>query len=147
MLFERKVHATKEISTSSLPDIIFLLLVFFMVVTVMKTFDSPKIDMPRAHQIKKLENRRTTAFIWATKDGFTVLNDIKFSNLLKNAGEADLFKKYVKQKMEQTNKKLIISLKADTKSKMLLISNIHKLLKDDEVGAYRISYSALKKSE
>ena len=30
MLIERKTHTTKEISTSSLPDIIFLLLVFFM---------------------------------------------------------------------------------------------------------------------
>ena len=56
MLFERKVHTTKEISTSSLPDIIFLLLVFFMVVTVMKTFDAPQIDMPYATKIEKLEN-------------------------------------------------------------------------------------------
>ena len=79
MFIERKIHTTKEISTSSLPDIIFLLLVFFMVVTVMKEYDAPKIDMPYAKAIEKLNNRRNTAFIWATKDGFTVLDDIQFS--------------------------------------------------------------------
>ena len=39
MLIERKANTSKEIATSSLPDIIFLLLVFFMVVTVLKEFD------------------------------------------------------------------------------------------------------------
>ena len=60
MSFERKTQTTSEISTSSLPDIIFLLLVFFMVVTVMKEYDSPKIDMPYAKAIEKLDNRRNT---------------------------------------------------------------------------------------
>ena len=85
MLFERREHTTKEISTSSLPDIIFLLLVFFMVVTVMKTFDAPQIDKPYATKVEKLENRRNTTFLWATKDGFTVLDDIQFPDL--NSGE------------------------------------------------------------
>ena len=67
MLIERKTQSSSEISTASLPDIIFLLLVFFMVVTVMKTFDAPQIDMPYAKEIEKLENRRNTAFIWARK--------------------------------------------------------------------------------
>ena len=69
MLVERKNKTTSEISTSSLPDIIFLLLVFFMVVTVMKEFDSPKIDMPYAEAIEKLDNRRNTAFIGQLRMG------------------------------------------------------------------------------
>ena len=52
-----------------------------MVVTVMKTFDAPQIDMPYATKIEKLENRRNTTFIWATKDGFTVLDDMQFPEL------------------------------------------------------------------
>ena len=144
MLFERKVHTTKEISTSSLPDIIFLLLVFFMVVTVMKTFDAPTIDMPYATKIEKLENRRNTTFIWATKDGFTVLDDIQFSEL-NNDENAAIFQTamaYKKQKNPQT----VVSLKTDAQTKMELISNIHTLLKDEKVQAYKISYSALRKS-
>ena len=144
MLFERKVHTTKEISTSSLPDIIFLLLVFFMVVTVMKTFDAPQIDMPYATKVEKLENRRNTTFIWDTKDGFTVLDDIQFPDL--NTGEnAALFQKKMAYKKQQ-NPQTIVSLKADSQTKMELISNIHTLLKDDKVQAYKVSYSALRKS-
>ena len=145
MLIERKVHTTKEISTSSLPDIIFLLLVFFMVVTVMKTFDAPQIDMPYAKKIEKLENRRNTSFIWATKDGFTVLDDIQFSNIT-SANNASLFKKSMAYKV-RNNPRITISLKADAQSKMALITNIHKLLQDPDVNALKLNYSALKKSE
>ena len=144
MLIERKVHTTKEISTSSLPDIIFLLLVFFMVVTVMKEFDPPKIDMPYAKAIEKLDNRRNTTFIWATKDGFTVLDDIQFPNI-SSQENANLFKKTMAYKVS-SNPRIVVSLKSDSKSKMSLITNIHKLLKDPEVNALKLSYSALRKS-
>tara|TARA_B100001750_G_C15288944_1_gene486308 strand:+ start:369 stop:806 length:438 start_codon:yes stop_codon:yes gene_type:complete len=145
MLIERKVQSSSQISTSSLPDIIFLLLVFFMVVTVMKTFDAPQIDMPYAKEIEKLENRRNTTFIWATKDGFTVLDDMQFSNLT-NADNAMLFKKSMIYKV-RNNPRITVSLKADSKAKMSLITNLHKLLQDPDVNALKLNYSALRKSE
>ena len=145
MLIERKVQSSSQISTSSLPDIIFLLLVFFMVVTVMKTFDAPQIDMPYAKEIEKLENRRNTTFIWATKDGFTVLDDMQFSNLT-NADNAMLFKKSMIYKV-RNNPRITVSLKADSKAKMSFITNLHKLLQDPDVNALKLNYSALRKSE
>ena len=145
MLIERKVQSSSQISTSSLPDIIFLLLVFFMVVTVMKTFDAPQIDMPYAKEIEKLENRRNTTFIWATKDGFTVLDDMQFSNLT-NEDNAMLFKKSMIYKV-RNNPRITVSLKADSKAKMSLITSLHKLLQDPDVNALKLNYSALRKSE
>ena len=145
MLIERKVQSSSQISTSSLPDIIFLLLVFFMVVTVMKTFDSPQIDMPYAKEIEKLENRRNTTFIWATKDGFTVLDDMQFSNLTSDES-AMLFKKSMMYKV-RNNPRITVSLKADSKAKMSLITNLHILLQDPDVNALKLNYSALRKSE
>ena len=146
MIIERKEQTTKEISTSSLPDIIFLLLVFFMVVTVMKEYDAPKIDMPYAKAIKKLENRRNAAFVWATKDGYVVLDDLKFSNILQSDKDQSDFKVAMQTKMSQ-NPQIIVSLKSDNQSKMLLINKLHDLLKDPDVNALRLSYSALRKSE
>ena len=145
MLIERKVQSSSQISTSSLPDIIFLLLVFFMVVTVMKTFDSPQIDMPYAKEIEKLENRRNTTFIWATKDGFTVLDDMQFSNLTSDES-AMLFKNSMMYKVRNTPR-ITVCLKADSKAKMSLITNLHKLLQDPDVNALKLNYSALRKSE
>ena len=146
MIIERKAQTTKEISTSSLPDIIFLLLVFFMVVTVMKEYDAPKIDMPYAKAIKKLENRRNAAFVWATKDGYVVLDDLKFSNILQSDKDQSDFKVAMQTKMSQ-NPQIIVSLKSDNQSKMLLINKIHDLLKDPDVNALRLSYSALRRAE
>ena len=145
MLIERKIQSTNQISTSSLPDIIFLLLVFFMVVTVMKTFDAPQIDMPYAKEIEKLENRRNTTFIWATKDGFTVLDDMQFSNL-NNIENSLLFKKSMAYKV-RNNPRITVSLKADAESKMSLVTNLHKLLQDPDVNALKLNYAALKKAE
>lgn len=145
MLIERKVQSSNQISTSSLPDIIFLLLVFFMVVTVMKTFDAPQIDMPYAKEIEKLENRRNTTFIWATKDGFTVLDDMQFSNLTSEENSI-LFKKSMIYKVHN-NPRITVSLKADAQAKMSLVTNLHKLLQDPDVNALKLNYSALRKSE
>tara|TARA_B100001540_G_scaffold98727_1_gene88870 strand:- start:8 stop:448 length:441 start_codon:yes stop_codon:yes gene_type:complete len=146
MIIERKAQTTKEISTSSLPDIIFLLLVFFMVVTVMKEYDAPKIDMPYAKAIKKLENRRNAAFVWATKDGYVVLDDLKFGNILQSEKDQADFKAAMALKMNQ-NPQIVVSLKSDNQSKMQLINKIHDLLKDPDVSALRLSYSALRKAE
>ena len=130
----------------ALPDIIFLLLVFFMVVTVMKEYDAPKIDMPYAKAIKKLENRRNAAFVWATKDGYVVLDDLKFGNILQSEKDQADFKAAMALKMNQ-NPQIVVSLKSDNQSKMQLINKIHDLLKDPDVSALRLSYSALRKAE
>ena len=55
MKIERKTRTSSEISTSSMPDIIFMLLIFFMVTTVMREYEGLDVIMPRAKMIEKLE--------------------------------------------------------------------------------------------
>ena len=69
MKLNRKNKEKSEISTSSLSDIIFMLLIFFMVTTVMREFEGLDVLLPRAKTIEKLESKRHTSYIWATKDG------------------------------------------------------------------------------
>ena len=75
MKIQRKTQETNEISTSSLPDIIFMLLIFFMVTTVMREFEGLDVLMPRAKMIEKLESKRHTVHVWMTKDGLISVND------------------------------------------------------------------------
>ena len=58
MKIVRKTYTSKEVSTASMPDIIFMLLVFFMVTTVMREFEGLDVLMPRAKMIEKLESKR-----------------------------------------------------------------------------------------
>ena len=52
-------NKVQAISTASLPDIVFMLLFFFMVTTVMKeTSPMVKVGAPKANQVKKLENNK-----------------------------------------------------------------------------------------
>ena len=74
--FRRKSKGgSPGISTASLPDIVFMLLFFFMVTTVMREFEGLNVLIPRAKMIEKLESKRHTSYIWATKDGLLSVDD------------------------------------------------------------------------
>ena len=135
MKIERKTHTSNEISTSSMPDIIFMLLIFFMVTTVMREYEGLDVIMPRAKMIEKLESKRHTSYIWATKDGLVSVDDriININNL-----SGLMYSKIVK------DPKITVSLKSDEKTTMKLITDIHTQLRT--ANALKLSYSALTKT-
>ena len=135
MKIERKTHTSSEISTSSMPDIIFMLLIFFMVTTVMREYEGLDVIMPRAKMIEKLESKRHTSYIWATKDGLVSVDDriININNL-----SGLMYSKIIK------DPKITVSLKSDEKTTMKLITDIHTQLRT--ANALKHSYSALTKT-
>ena len=132
MKLERKNKNKSEISTSSLPDIIFMLLIFFMVTTVMREFEGLDVVLPRAKTIEKLESKRHTSYIWSTKDGLVSVDD-KLVNM-NDLGEA-MYLKITK------DPKLTVSLKADENSVMETLTDIHTQLK--KAQALKLNYSAM----
>jgi len=132
MKINRKTKSSNEISTSSLPDIIFMLLIFFMVTTVMREFEGLDVVLPRAKNIEKLESKRHTSYIWSTRDGLVSVDD-KLVNM-NDLGEV----MYVKITRDP---KLTVSLKADENSIMETLTDIHTQLK--KAQALKLSYSAM----
>ena len=132
MKLNRKNKQSNEISTSSLPDIIFMLLIFFMVTTVMREFEGLDVVLPRAKTIEKLESKRHTSYIWATKDGLVSVDDkiVQMNSL----GEL-MYQKIT------NDPKLTVSLKSDQNSLMKTISDIHSELR--KAQALKLNYSAL----
>ena len=61
----KKNNASGQISTASLPDIIFMLLFFFMVTTQMRevTF-KVKMLLPEASEVQKLEKKSLVSYIY-----------------------------------------------------------------------------------
>ena len=134
MKIERKTHTSREISTASLPDIIFMLLIFFMVTTVLREFEGLDVIMPRAKMIEKLESKRHTSYIWATKDGLISVDDrIIPINVLSGI----MYSKIA------IDPKITVSLKSDEKTTMKVITDIHTQLRT--ANALKLSYSALTK--
>ena len=136
MKIARKTQTSREISTASMPDIIFMLLVFFMVTPVMREFEGLDVLMPRAKMIEKLESKRHTAYVWATKDGLISVND---RIVAMNSLSSVMYEKLV------ADPKITVSLKSDENATMKLISDIHTQLR--EANALKLSYAALTETQ
>tara|TARA_B100001750_G_C15431173_1_gene558316 strand:+ start:495 stop:908 length:414 start_codon:yes stop_codon:yes gene_type:complete len=130
MHIKRQSKSKSEISTASLPDIIFMLLIFFMVTTVIKKYDGlPGIVPPKAEELKQLKNKRDVAYIWVTKDGVISIDD----QLVNVENISDIMSLKL-----ANNPRLTVSLKADETTTMEFITLIHEELR--EAGALKINY-------
>ncbi|WP_375239654.1 ExbD/TolR family protein [Aurantibacter sp.] len=140
------------ISTASLPDIVFMLLFFFMVATVMR--DSTlkiKNNLPSATEIEKLDKKSLVMFIYAGAP----------SDAYKSAGEEakiQLNDKFAEPKdiasfiaSERATKReeevdfLTTALKVDRETNMGLVSDIEQELR--KVNALKINYTTKKGSD
>ena len=130
MKFARKTKISSEIPTSSMPDIIFMLLIFFMVTTVLREYSGLPVNLPKAEKIEKLKGKRHTAHIWVSKEGLVSINDRLFA-------VEDVAKIMYDKRV--SDPQIIVSLKADEEAKMGLISSIHEELR--EADALKLNYS------
>jgi biopolymer transport protein ExbD len=74
--FERKSKTSDEIPSSSLADIAFLLLIFFMVTTVFRTDRDRPIEWPQAEATEKIDEKKKNILnIWVERDGSVWMND------------------------------------------------------------------------
>lgn len=133
MKFEKKRASSKtEIPTSSMPDIVFMLLLFFMVSTTLREVDVlVQFQLPEAEAIEKIENKRLVAYVWVGKTGQIQIND----NLveIKEIG-AIMYQKRV------DIPEVIVSFRVDKNSDMGIVTDIQQELR--KVDARRINYSA-----
>jgi biopolymer transport protein ExbD len=62
---KKQARATPGITTASLPDIIFMLLIFFMVVTVLREVElQVRTILPDAEAIEKIEQKRLISYVY-----------------------------------------------------------------------------------
>jgi biopolymer transport protein ExbD len=74
--FQKRSKASEEIPSSSLADIAFLLLIFFMVTTVFPNDRARKINWVEAQAAEKIsEKKKDILNIWMEKDGTVYIND------------------------------------------------------------------------
>ena len=148
MKIERKTHTSREISTSSMPDIIFMLLFFFMVTTTMREVTVMVAqDMPKASEIQKLEKKSLVSYIYvgAPKDKKLGTNErIQLNDVFANVDEVPEFIAREREARDEADRKfLTTSLKVDGNTKMGVVSDIKQELR--KAGAFKINYSTKKK--
>ncbi|MDQ3191983.1 MAG: biopolymer transporter ExbD [Bacteroidota bacterium] len=147
---KKKGGATPAISTASLPDIVFMLLFFFMVTTVMrdKTLKVMVIT-PKATEVAKLERKSLVSYIFIGKpikplqstfgteprmqlnDAFATVNQIP-----------EWIESERRQRAEVEIPLMTTSLKVDKETKMGIVTDVKQELR--KVNALKINYSTIK---
>lgn len=145
---KKKDGEVPPISTASLPDIVFMLLFFFMTVTQMKTGDIMVAnDVPVANQVQKLDKKDPVAYIYAGvplkefqakygKNAKLQVND-KFVDVKDIAQFILKYKSGLKQQEQDIFR---TALEVDKDTKMGLVSDVKEILRD--VNALKITYIA-----
>ena len=152
-MIKDKRRATPELNTASLPDLIFTVLFFFLIVTHLRQ-DQMRVryETPEGTKLEKLTRRSSTSYIYVGQpidnlgkvksgemviqlnDKIATIDDIAsfVANQRKNASAEDL-------------NRMVFDIKADRNVKMGTITDIKQMLRKH--NALRIRYSAQEKGK
>ena len=119
MKIGKKQGVRNEIPTGSMADIIFLLLIFFMVTTIFKMEEGLPISLPRTESGNELQ-REMLINIWADRFSRISIND----KLLR----IDDIDRVIASRLEE-NRNLVVSFKVDRFARYRLVSDIIDQLK------------------
>ncbi|MCW5899666.1 MAG: biopolymer transporter ExbD [Flavobacteriales bacterium] len=132
------------ISTASLPDIIFMLLFFFMVTTVMREVDlKVKVTLPEASETTKLEDKALVDYIYIGPPVSAALGTEPLIQLNDQFARLDEIDGWVQdgngRRDEVLQPKITRSLKVDKETNMKIVTDVKQELRKS--NALKINYS------
>jgi biopolymer transport protein ExbD len=138
------------ISTASLPDVIFMILFFFMISTSMRDMEvMVKTQLPNATEVSKLEKKQLVSFIYigqpvdSQQGQFGTAARIQLNDSYRDAKFIGEFVASEREKLSEADRQaMTIMLKADKGTRMGIIADVKKELR--LANALKISYAANK---
>ena len=119
--FARKSETSEEIPSSSLADIAFLLLIFFMVTTVFRTDQERDITWPQAEATEKIDEKTKNILnIWVERSGQIFMNDQPYT--------MDQVSEVVAPLYANSDRRLVISIRGDREVPYLTMDQLQKEL-------------------
>ena len=147
---KRGKKSQPAINTAALPDIVFMLLFFFMVTTVMRETSLKVINVtPKATEVGKLEKKSLVSYIYigkpikALQGAFGTAPRIQLNDAFKTKEDLALFVDMERNKRDEAERnKITWSLKVDQKTKMGIVTEVKQELRKE--NALKINYSTKK---
>lgn len=140
--FKKKQAGSKqEIPTSAMPDVVFMLLFFFMVTTVLREVTlQVKVDLTQANNIEKIEQKRLVSYVYIGPErleGNRLGEDkVQIDDAIIDDLGAIRTLMYDKLREEP---RLIVSLRVDENSEFGLLTDVQEELK--QASTFRVNYS------
>lgn len=147
-MFRRKDHEVPGLNTASLPDLIFAVLFFFIIVTHMRQVQMKvEYKVPQGKELEKLTKKSTVSYIYIGKpirqmqpvagsETRIQLND-KFANVSDISEYISAERSHM---APEDLKKMTVSIKADRHTQMGIVTDVKQALRQS--GALKINYSA-----
>ncbi|MEM6514739.1 MAG: biopolymer transporter ExbD [Bacteroidota bacterium] len=142
----KKDDSLPAVNTASLPDIVFMLLFFFMVVTVMRE-DTLMIEnrLPLADQVEKLDKKNPISYIYMGKpargyEKFGTEARLQLNDKFAQISEVQAFINAERAALrEELIPYLTVSLKVDREANMGIVGDVKQELR--KANALKINYT------
>jgi len=136
------------LNTSSLPDLIFTLLFFFMIVTTMREVElKVEFKVPAATELEKLEKKSLVTFVYVGQPTLQLRSQLGTASRIQlNDKFADVaeIQDYIAQERssmrEDEQAYMTVSLKIDRDTRMGIVTDIKQALR--KAQALKINYSS-----
>ena len=139
-----------EMNTSSLPDLIFTILFFFMIVTTMREVTlKVKFVVPAGTELEKLEKKSAVSFIYVgpptdqLRAQFGSTTRIQLNDRYAEPKEVMDFIYQERQSMSDQTAQ-VVSIKADQQTQMGYITDIKEVLRRS--WALKVNYSSTRRN-
>lgn len=147
---EREVPA---LNTASLPDLIFTVLFFFMIVTHMRQADlKVQYRVPQGTELGRLTHKSTAQYVYIGPPGKELQPTLGTETLIQLNDRIvttdelrDLLMKQRQMMSDEDQERMVVSIRADRKTDFRIIADVKQALR--EVGALRVNYSAVDTDE
>lgn len=147
-LFRRRNREVPGLNTSSLPDLIFSVLFFFMIVTHMRQVTlKVQYQVPQGKELSRLTKKSAVSYIYIGRPvadkrqqvGDTML--VQLNDKYATPAEVMDYIQAEKKRMSPEDlRQMTVSIKADQHTKMGIITDVKQALR--QTKALRINYSA-----
>lgn len=144
--FVKKPKAAPAISTASLPDVVFILLFFFMVTTQLReTTLLVNVSLPQATQLQKLEDKSLVSYIYIgppKKRDLGTEPRIQVNDVFTTSEEIPKFVVQEKAKLPEVDRdKITIAMKVDRSAKTGIVTDVKMQLR--EADARKVNYTSV----
>ena len=147
----RRLREVPMLNTASLPDLIFTVLFFFMIVTHMRTTTSKvQYALPQGTELKRLVKKSAVTYIYIGRAMPETTREmsaykVQLNNRVGTIGEVASFVANEKKRMNPDDQvKMTVSIMADRSTPMYVINAVKRAVRAG--GATRINYSAERES-
>ncbi|MEX0720418.1 MAG: biopolymer transporter ExbD [Balneolaceae bacterium] len=138
---KKQARSKQEVPTSAMPDVIFILLFFFMVTTVLREVTlQVRVNLTQAENIEKIEEKRLVSYIYIGPERLPNNQFGEDKVQIDDAIVEDIgaIRTLMYDKLRE-QPRLIVSLRVDETSEFGLLTDVQEELK--QASTFRINYS------